>query len=243
MAAQTLPNRERRTVPDVTLRIRRNGEWAIVTTADIFDGRSVIVFSAARRVHADLLVDAPAALQRARSGVQGARHRPDRVRLCQRSVRDGGVGQGPRCRERAAPSRRQRRVHRSDGLVDKSDLDFGKRSWRYPMLVRDRRIETMFLEPQQPGDPFAVSDADTMLHFLAPNAKLPEQLAILTRERCSFCAQAKKMLSEAAIDDAEIALPQTIRSNALGAIANAETVPQLLVDGRWTPARKRCRDS
>jgi len=210
MAAQTLPNRERRTVPDVTLRIRRNGEWAIVTTADIFDGRSVIVFSAARRVHADLLVDAPAALQRARSGVQGARHRPDRVRLCQRSVRDGGVGQGPRCRERAAPSRRQRRVHRSDGLVDKSDLDFGKRSWRYPMLV---------------------------------NAKLPEQLAILTRERCSFCAQAKKMLSEAAIDDAEIALPQTIRSNALGAIANAETVPQLLVDGRWTPARKRCRDS
>jgi len=91
----------------------------------------------------------------------------------------------------------------------------------------------MFLEPQQPGDRFAVSDADTMLHFLAPNAKRPEQVAILTRERCSFCAQAKKMPSEAAIDYAEIALPHAIRSKALGAIANAETVPQVLVDGRW----------
>ena len=49
----------------------------------------------------------------------------------------------------------------------------------------------MFLEPQQPGDRFAVSDADTMLHFLAPNAKRPEQVAILTRERCSFFAWAQ----------------------------------------------------
>jgi len=41
------------------------------------------------------------------------------------------------------------------------------------------------------------------------------------------------MLSEAAIDDAEIALPDAIRSKAPGAIANVETVPQVLVDGRW----------
>jgi len=41
------------------------------------------------------------------------------------------------------------------------------------------------------------------------------------------------MPSEAAIDYAEIALPHAIRSKALGAIANAETVPQVLVDGRW----------
>jgi peroxiredoxin len=45
MAEQILPNREGQTVPDVTFRIRRNGEWATVTTADIFAGKNVIVFS------------------------------------------------------------------------------------------------------------------------------------------------------------------------------------------------------
>ena len=45
MAEQTLPNREGQTVPDVTFRIRRNGEWATVTTDDIFAGKNVIVFS------------------------------------------------------------------------------------------------------------------------------------------------------------------------------------------------------
>ena len=72
MAEQTLPNREGQTVPDVTFRIRRNGEWATVTTDDLFAGKNVDRLLAARRVHADLLVDAPAALQRARAGVQGS---------------------------------------------------------------------------------------------------------------------------------------------------------------------------
>ena len=73
-------------------------------------------------------------------------------------------------------------------LVDKSDLNFGKRSWRYSMLVRDKKIEKMFLEPQKPGDPFEVSDADTMLRYLDPKREAARQVAILTREGCSFCA-------------------------------------------------------
>ena len=48
-------------------------------------------------------------------------------------------------------------------LVDKRDLGFGKRSWRYSMLVRDGMIENVFIEPDKEGDPFEVSDADTML--------------------------------------------------------------------------------
>ena len=48
-------------------------------------------------------------------------------------------------------------------LVDKDDLGFGKRSWRYSMLVKDGVVDKMFIEPQKPGDPFEVSDADTML--------------------------------------------------------------------------------
>jgi peroxiredoxin len=55
-------------------------------------------------------------------------------------------------------------------LVDKSNLGFGMRSWRYSMLVDDGVIETMFVEPDFadncPIDPFEVSDADTMLAYL-----------------------------------------------------------------------------
>ena len=55
-------------------------------------------------------------------------------------------------------------------LVDKSNLGFGMRSWRYSMLVDDGRIVKIFCEPDFedncPIDPFEVSDADTMLSYL-----------------------------------------------------------------------------
>ncbi|MGJ3253625.1 MAG: peroxiredoxin [Elainellaceae cyanobacterium] len=55
-------------------------------------------------------------------------------------------------------------------LVDKSNLGFGLRSWRYSMLVDDCKIEKIFVEPDFgdncPTDPFEVSDADTMLAYL-----------------------------------------------------------------------------
>jgi peroxiredoxin len=55
-------------------------------------------------------------------------------------------------------------------LVDKSNLGFGMRSWRYSMLVEDGSIVKMFVEDgfsdNCPSDPFAVSDADTMLAYL-----------------------------------------------------------------------------
>jgi thioredoxin-dependent peroxiredoxin len=55
-------------------------------------------------------------------------------------------------------------------LVDKSNLGFGMRSWRYSMVVDDCAIEKMFIEPEFgdncPIDPFEVSDADTMLAYL-----------------------------------------------------------------------------
>ena len=40
------------------------------------------------------------------------------------------------------------------------------------------------------------------------------------------------MLNEAGLDYAEIPLPHTLRSKALGAIAKAQTVPQVFVNGR-----------
>ncbi len=59
-------------------------------------------------------------------------------------------------------------------LVDKSNLGFGMRSWRYSMVVNDGEIEKMFVEPGYddncPTDPFEVSDADTMLNYLRGKA-------------------------------------------------------------------------
>ena len=55
-------------------------------------------------------------------------------------------------------------------LVDKGNLGFGERSWRYAMYVVDGEIRKMFvekgLEDNCPDDPFEVSDADTMLAYL-----------------------------------------------------------------------------
>jgi len=55
-------------------------------------------------------------------------------------------------------------------LVDKDNLGFGQRSWRYSMYVEDGEIKQLFSEPgfedNCPTDPFEVSDADTMLDYL-----------------------------------------------------------------------------
>ena len=55
-------------------------------------------------------------------------------------------------------------------LVDKANLGFGMRSWRYSMLVNDGVFEEMFVEDGYSdyceSDPFEVSDADTMLGYL-----------------------------------------------------------------------------
>lgn len=55
-------------------------------------------------------------------------------------------------------------------LVKKDNLGFGDRSWRYSMLVDNKKIIKMFVEPHLsdncPTDPFEVSDAQTMLAFL-----------------------------------------------------------------------------
>lgn len=55
-------------------------------------------------------------------------------------------------------------------LVDKSNLGFGMRSWRYSMHVVDGVIQQQFVEDglmdNCPTDPFEVSDVDTMLNYL-----------------------------------------------------------------------------
>ena len=64
-------------------------------------------------------------------------------------------------------------------LVNKDNLGFGMRSWRYAMVVNNGEIEHLFaedgFEDDCPTDPFEVSDADTVLAALrgaaAPSEK------------------------------------------------------------------------
>jgi glutaredoxin-like protein len=229
----TVSTREGQRVPDVSFRVRRNGDWATLTSHDIFAGKDVVLFSL------------PGAFTPTCSSTHLPRYNElapvfkaqgiDTI-VCI-SVNDPFVMEEWAKDQEAGnvllvPDGNGEFTGKMGMLVDKSELNFGKRSWRYSMLVRDGTIEKMFVEPQEPGDPFKVSDADTMLRYINPNAKQPDQVAILTREGCSFCAKAKERLAEAGYEYAEVALPHTIRTRAVGAIAGAQTVPQVFVNGR-----------
>ncbi|MEP7057794.1 MAG: glutathione peroxidase [Caldimonas sp.] len=232
MTEAKLPNREGQKIPDVNFRVRRNNEWATVSSEDIFAGKNVIVFSlpgaftpTCSSTHLPRFNELAPAFRR--MGI-------DTI-VCV-SVNDPFVME-----EWGKDQEAENVLLLPDGngafteamglLVDKSDLNFGKRSWRYSMLVRDKVIEKMFLEPQKPGDPFEVSDADTMLKYLDPNPRLPDQVALLTREGCPFCARVKKLLADAGYEYAEVPLSHTTRSRVVGAIAKAQTVPQVFING------------
>lgn len=55
-------------------------------------------------------------------------------------------------------------------MVKKENLGFGERSWRYSMYVEDGMIKKIFSEngkgDNTKGDPFEVSNAETMLEYL-----------------------------------------------------------------------------
>ena len=100
------------------------------------------------------------------------------------------------------------------------------------MLVNDGIIEKMFVEPNVPGDPYEVSDADTMLAHVAPQAPKPLDVTVMTRKGCPFCARAKGMLHDAGIDFEELELNRDYTDRSLRAIAGAETVPQVFINGK-----------
>jgi peroxiredoxin len=220
-------------VPEVEFRLRKGPEWLDTSTSDIFGGRNVVVFSlpgaftpTCSSMHLPRYEEL--APQFAKLGVDeivcvsvndpfvmeewGRNESVDKVRL----LPDGNAA-----------------FTRGMGmLVDKSDLNFGARSWRYSMLVRDGVIDKLFVEPDKPGDPFEVSDADTMLRYLDPAAEQPDEVAMFSREGCEFCARTKAALKEAGIVYTDLSLPPLQRARALRAIAGAQTVPQVFVNGR-----------
>jgi glutaredoxin-like protein len=228
-----LKNHEGQRVPNVSFRVRQDNEWKTVTTGDLFAGKTVVVFSlpgaftpTCSSTHLPRYNElAPAFFG---SGVDSI--------LCV-SVNDTFVmNEWARDQEAAnvvlVPDGNGEFTAGMGMLVDKADLGFGKRSWRYSMLVKDGVVEKMFIEPEKAGDPFEVSDADTMLAYVNPKAKKPDQVAIFTRDGCQFCAKAKSLLADLGYDYAEIALPHTRRSRIVGAVTGQQTVPQVFINGR-----------
>jgi glutathione-dependent peroxiredoxin len=226
-------NREGQRVPQVAFRTRAGGEWRTVTTDELFKGRTVVVFSL------------PGAFTPTCSSTHLPRYNElapafrangvDEI-VCL-AVNDGFVmSEWAKDQEaanvRLIPDGNGEFTEKMGMLVDKAELGFGKRSWRYSMLVTDGVIRRMFIEPLKAGDPFEVSDADTMLAYLNPKAKQPDQVAILTREGCSFCAKAKALLTELGYDYAEVPLDHKLRTRVVGAIAGAQTVPQVFINGK-----------
>ncbi|CAA9581557.1 Peroxiredoxin family protein/glutaredoxin [uncultured Synechococcales cyanobacterium] len=227
-----LSSRERQRVPNVTFRTRQNNQWVDVTTDQLFSGKTVVVFS----------------LPGAFTPTCSSTHLPGYNDLA-KVFKDNGVdeiicisvndafvmNEWAKSQEAAnltlIPDGNGEFTDGMGMLVDKADLGFGHRSWRYSMLVKDGVVEKMFVEPDEPGDPFKVSDAETMLSYINAEAVKPKSVSLFTKVGCPFCARAKTMLQEHGLDYEEIVLNQKISSRALRAVTGATTVPQVFIDG------------
>jgi peroxiredoxin len=167
-------------VPDVVFKTRVRDEsiggdnpfrWQDVTTNEIFAGKKIIVFSL------------PGAFTPTCSSTHLPRYEElyDEIKAqgvdeiyCM-SVNDAfvmyqwGLKLGAK-NVKLLPDGNGEFTRKMGMLVEKSNLGFGLRSWRYSMLVNDGKIEKVFTEPGYSDncetDPFEVSDADTMLAYL-----------------------------------------------------------------------------
>jgi len=113
-------------------------------------------------------------------------------------------------------------------LLNKEAPGFGPRSWRYSAIINDGTVEKVFAESAEPGDPFSVSDARSMLKHL-DESLLPPQVAMISKAGCPHCAKAKATLNEMMWPYEEVAAT-TASLGALAGDAKAQT-PQIFIDG------------
>ncbi len=220
-------------VPSTQFRTRAGAEWVDVTSDEIFAGRTVVVFSlpgAFTPTCSSSHVPRYAELLE-----QFRAHGVDEVACI--SVNDAFVMHEWQQQQRAEGIRflPDGSGHFTRGmgmLVDRDDLGFGPRSWRYSMLVRDGVIEKMFIEPAEPGDPFHVSDADTMLKYLAPGLSLPPSIALLSRPGCPHCVRAKARLQAAGLAFTNLELNRDYPHAALRALSGQDSYPQIFANGQ-----------
>ena len=228
-----LQNHEGKRVPDVSFRVRKNNDWQNVATGDLFAGKTVVVFS----------------LPGAFTPTCSSTHLPRYNELAPAFFANGvdailcvSVNDAFVMNEWAKDQEVAKVALIPDGngefaagmglLVDKSAIGFGKRSWRYSMLVKDAVVKKMFIEPEKEGDPFEVSDADTMLKYINPKAIAPEPVVIFAKPGCPHCARAKALLEAKGYRYDEISLSQQITSSTLRAVSGRGTWPQVFIGGK-----------
>lgn len=227
-----IENKEGSCVPAAVFRTRTGHEWRDLSTEELFTGRTVIVFSL------------PGAFTPTCSSSHVPRYNqlaPDFRQqgvdeiVCV-SVNDAFVMNEWQQDQQAwnvrfLPDGNGAFTERMGMLVNKEDLGFGRRAWRYSMLVKDRLIVKMFIEPERSGDPYDVSDADTLLRFIAPHAPLPIDATVFTRKGCSHCARAKEVLERAGIAFEELLLNRDFTDRSLRAVTARTTFPQVFING------------
>ncbi len=218
-------------VPMVSFQTRVGHEWKTMTTDDYFKGKKVAVF----------------ALPGAYTPTCSSTHLPRYNELYDTFIAAGfddviclSVNDSFVMNEWKQSQKADKITMLPDGngelseklgyLVDKKDLGFGKRSWRYSMIVNDGVIEKMFIESEKPGDPFDQSDADTMLKHL--DIKIPESVAVYSRTGCVYCHKAKEYLKEKGIQFEEHILNKDYSIKTLKAISGGTQVPQIFINGK-----------
>ena len=229
-----LQTMEGKSVPNVTWPIRVGDEWKTLSTDEMFKGKTVVVFSL------------PGAFTPTCSSTHLPRYNELAKVFKQNgvdslvciSVNDTFVMNAWAADQEASniqmiPDGNGEFTEGMGMLVDKKDLGFGKRSWRYSMLVKDGVVDKMFIEPNKPGDPFEVSDADTMLDYVNPKAKKPQSVSVITKPGCSFCAKAKKALDDAGYEYEEVVLGRDASTTSVRAITGKETAPQVFIGGEY----------
>ena len=228
-----LKNSEGQRVPQVTFRTRQDGQWKDVTTDAIFKGRTVVLFAlpgaytpTCSTTHLPRYNELAATFSKL--GVD------DIVCL---SVNDGFVMSEWQKDQNAPhitflPDGNGEFSEKIGMLVDKTNLGFGRRSWRYSMLVKDGVIQKQFIEPDKEGDPFEVSDADTMLAYLAPGAAAPEPVVVFAKPGCPHCARAKALLDGQGIAYEVVELGKGITFSTIRAVSGKGTAPQVFIGGR-----------
>jgi glutaredoxin-like protein len=220
-------------VPDVTFKARPNDQWRDITTDELFKGKTVVVFS----------------LPGAFTPTCSSAHLPGYNELAPVFKENGvdeivciSVNDAFVMNEWKAGQEADNVTVIPDGngdfsegmglLVDKRDLGLGKRSWRYSMLVRDSIIDKMFIEADKEGDPFEVSDAETMLKYINPQAKKPEPVVMFSKPGCPHCARAKAVLRDNKVPFTDISQDKNITTAALRAVSGQTTWPQVFMGGR-----------
>jgi glutathione-dependent peroxiredoxin len=228
-----LSSREGSRIPDVDLYLLRDGAVKRVAAADLFGGRRVLVFALPGAFTPTCsTAHVPGYVARAddfkKAGID------DIVCL---SVNDPYVMDAWQDAEKArgitfAADPEGEFTREMGMLVDKREAGLGMRSWRYSMLVNDGKIEKMFIEPQGAGDPFEVSDAETMLKHLRPQQAGPSAILMLARHGCAHCRRAKQLLNDRGLAFEAVHVGDDLSMRGVAAAAGKAQVPQIFIDGK-----------